>query len=126
MKSLRQVPEKAKSIPDVPYGAQASYASRMAAYDFELVLSRPVFEHELDALFERTRGDVTVGFVRGPSEVTGPGHARCAGDAPSLAAAMVEVVCHVEASSPGLMALRAEADPLLAMREIAERVGRTI
>jgi hypothetical protein len=98
----------------------------MAAYDFELVLSRPVFEHELDALFERTRGDVTVGFVRGASEVTGPGHARCVWDAPSLAAAMVEVVCHLEASSPGLMALRAEADPLLAMREIAERVGRTI
>ena len=36
----------------------------MPAYDFELLLSRPFLEPELDALFQRTRGQVTVGFVR--------------------------------------------------------------
>jgi len=97
----------------------------MAAYDFELVLSRPVFEHELDPLFERTQGYVTVACVRSAAEVSGPGHARCHWDAPSLAAAMVEVITHVEAAVPGICVRRAEADPLLTLREIAERVGRT-
>lgn len=97
----------------------------MAAYDFELVLSRPVFEHELDPLFERTQGYVTVACVRSASEVTGPGQARCSWDAPSLAAAMIDVITDVEAAAPGIVVRKVEADPLLALREIAERVGRT-
>ncbi|MCD0450318.1 hypothetical protein LO762_14115 [Actinocorallia sp. API 0066] len=98
----------------------------MAAYDFELVLSRPVFEHELDSLFERTQGYVTVSFVGSAADVTGPANARCSWDAPTLAHAMVEVVAHVEAAAPGIVVRRVEADPLLSAREIAERVGRTV
>ncbi|ROO91144.1 hypothetical protein EDD29_8891 [Actinocorallia herbida] len=98
----------------------------MVAYDFELVLSRPVFEHELDPLFERTQGYVTVSFVKSSAEVTGPASARCSWEAPSLAQAMIEVVTEVEAAAPGIIVRRVEADPLLALREIAERVGRTV
>ena len=98
----------------------------MAGYDFELVLSRPLFEHELDALFERTHGNVTVGFVRDPRQADHPGHAGCSWHAPTLAEAVVEVIGHVEASAEGLRVLRIEADPLISMRDIAERVGRTI
>lgn len=114
------------SIYAVPSMASALYVSNMAAYDFELALSRPVFEHELDQLFERTQGYVTVACVRSPAEVTGPGQARCSWDAKSLAAAMIEVILITEAAVPEIMVRRAEADPLLAMREIAERVGRTV
>ncbi|GAB3659154.1 hypothetical protein GCM10027589_20140 [Actinocorallia lasiicapitis] len=98
----------------------------MAAYEFELVLSRPVFEHELDQLFERTQGYVTVACVRGPAEVTGPGHARCSWEAKTLAKAMIEVILITESATTDLTVRRAEADPLLAMREIADRVGRTV
>jgi hypothetical protein len=98
----------------------------MPLYDFELVLSRPLFEAELDPLFQRTRGEVTVGFVRDPQSADHPGQAGCSWEAYSLAAAILEVVGHIEASAPGLTVLRVEADPLLSMREIAERVGRTI
>jgi hypothetical protein len=98
----------------------------MPLYGFELVLSRPLFEPELDPLFQRTRGDVTVGFARDEASAGHPGHAGCSWEAHSLAAAILEVVGHIEASAPGLMVLRVEADPLLSIREIAERVGRTI
>jgi hypothetical protein len=98
----------------------------MPGYDFELVLSRPLFEPELDPLFQRTRGDVTVGFVPDADQAEHTGQAGCSWDACSLAAAVMEVIGHVEASAPGLRVLRVEADPLLSMRDIAERVGRTI
>jgi hypothetical protein len=94
-------------------------------YDFELILSRPLFEPELDPLFQRTRGNVTVGFVRDAERADHTGQARCSWHAASLAAAVMEVIGHVEASAPGLRVLRVEADPLLSLREIAERVGRT-
>ncbi|WP_344823981.1 hypothetical protein [Actinocorallia longicatena] len=58
--------------------------------------------------------------------MTGPGHARCSWEAKSLAKAMIEVILITEATAPGLAVRRAEADPLLAMREIADRVGRTV
>lgn len=98
----------------------------MPNYDFDLVLSRPLFEHELDALFQRTHGEVTVGFVPDAHQADHPGHAGCRWQSTSLAGAIMEVIAHVEASSPGLRVLRVEADPLLSMRDIAERVGRTI
>lgn len=95
-------------------------------YDFELILSRPLYEHELDALFERTHGDVTVGFVPDAHQPDHPGQAGCRWHAASLAAAVMEVIGHIEASGPGLRVLRVEADPLLSMRDISERVGRAI
>jgi hypothetical protein len=97
----------------------------MPGYDFRLILSRPLFEPELDPLFQRTRGDVTVGFVRDAEQADHTGQAGCSWHAASLAGAIMEVIGHVEASAPGLRVLRAEADPLLSLREIAERVGRT-
>ena len=97
----------------------------MRTYDFDLVLSRPLLETELDPLFQRTRGLVTVGFVEDPEQADHPGSAGCSWDAPSLASAIMEVVGHLEAAAPGLRVLRVEADPLLSMREIAERIGRT-
>lgn len=107
----------------------------MPGYEFELVLSRPLFETELDPLFQRTHGDVTVAFVRDdhqpePAE-TGArggrqGHAGCAWHAPSLAAAVMDVIGHVEDSAPGLRVLKVETDPLVSMRDIAERVGRSV
>jgi hypothetical protein len=98
----------------------------MPGYDFELILSRPLFEPELDPLFQRTHGNVTVGFVRDRQQAEHTGQAGCSWEAGSLAAAVMEVIGHIEASAPGLRVLRVEADPLLSMREIAERVGRTI
>lgn len=97
----------------------------MPNYDFELVLSRPLFEPELDALFQRTQGDVTVSFAEDVRRAGHTGHAVCHRQAPSLAAAVIEIAGHVEAACPGLRVLRVDADPLLSMREIAERTGRT-
>ncbi len=97
----------------------------MRTYDFQLVLSRPLVEAELDPLFQRTRGLVTVGFVEDPGQLDHPGSAGCCWDAPSLASAVMDVIGHLEAAAPGLRVLRMEADPLLALREIAERLGRT-
>jgi hypothetical protein len=98
----------------------------MPGYDFELILSRPLYEPELDPLFQRTRGNVTVGFVHGPQQVEHTGQAGCSWHAASLAGAVMEVIGHVEASAPGLRVLRVEADPLLSLGDIAERVGRTV
>lgn len=98
----------------------------MASYDFELILSRPLFESELDPLFQRTQGRVTVGFVHAETPTEHPGQAGCNWPAPSLAAAVMEVIEHVEASAPGLRVLRIETDPLLTMPEIAERVGHSL
>jgi hypothetical protein len=97
----------------------------MPGYDFELILSRPLYEPELDPLFQRTRGNVTVGFVRDAEQADHTGQAGCSWHAASLAAAVMEVIGHIEASAPGLRVLRVEADPLLTLREIAERAGRT-
>lgn len=98
----------------------------MPNYDFELILSRPVLEDELDPLIQRTHGDVTVGFVTDARYADHPGHAACHRHAPSLAAAVMEVIGQVEAACPGLRVRQVEADPLLSMREIAERTGRTV
>ncbi|RAY15133.1 hypothetical protein DPM19_10420 [Actinomadura craniellae] len=98
----------------------------MPGYDFELILSRPFYEAELDPLFQRTHGAVTVGFVREGQQAGRPGQAGADWQAPSLAVAMMDVIAHIEASAPGLRVLRVEADPLLSMHEIAERVGRSV
>src|SRR5690606_16576367 len=54
------------------------------------------------------------------------GNASCSWTGPTLAAAIMEVVEHVEASAPGVHVLQVEADPLLTIRDIAERVGRSL
>jgi hypothetical protein len=94
-------------------------------YDFDLVLSRPLVTAELDPFFQRTRGLVTVGFVDDLRQADHPGTAGCCWEASSLASAVMEVIGHLEAAAPGLRVLRVEADPLLSLREIAERTGRT-
>ncbi|POM25365.1 hypothetical protein BTM25_40090 [Actinomadura rubteroloni] len=98
----------------------------MPSYDFALILSRPFYEEELDPLFDRTRGDVTVSIVTEPQHADRPGNASCSWSARTLAAAIMDVVAHVEESAPGARVLRVEADPLLTMRDIADRTGRSI
>lgn len=103
----------------------------MPNYDFELILSRPLLESELDPLFQRTLGRVTVGFVRELRGDEKPGQAGCRWQAPSLSAAIMEVIGHLEElgpadGAPPLRVLSVEADPLLSMRDIADRVGRTL
>lgn len=100
----------------------------MPGYDFELALSRPLFEAELDPLFQLTQGAVTVAYVPDgrQAEPATLGHAGCVWQAPSLAAAVVEVIEHVEASAAGLRVTQVETDPLLSMRDIANRVGHSI
>jgi hypothetical protein len=102
----------------------------MPDYAFVLILSRPLFESELDPLFQRTQGQVTVGFIPDPVHDTAaadhPGQARCSWPAPCLAEAIITVIVHLEASTMGLRVLEVEADPLLTMRDIAERVGTSL
>ncbi|TDD94505.1 hypothetical protein [Actinomadura rubrisoli] len=97
----------------------------MPSYDFALILSRPLYEEELDPLFDRTYGAVTVSIISEPQHVERPGNASCTWPGPTLAAAIMEVVEHVETSAPGLHVLQVEADPLLTIRDIAERTGRS-
>ncbi|MFD0851133.1 hypothetical protein ACFQ07_02805, partial [Actinomadura adrarensis] len=98
----------------------------MPSYDFALILSRPLYEEELDALFDRTHGYVTVSIITEPQHAERPGNASCTWQGPTLAAAIMELVEHVETSAPGLHVQRVEADPLLTIRDIAERVGRSV
>ncbi|SPT59756.1 hypothetical protein [Actinomadura madurae] len=116
----------------------------MPSYDFALILSRPLFEDELDPLFDRTHGAVTVSIISEPQHADRPpaptrhhsfdeprsadrlGNASCSWPGATLAAAIMEVVGHVEESAPGLHVLQVEADPLLTIRDIAERVGRSL
>ncbi|GAA4315073.1 hypothetical protein ACFQY7_34190 [Actinomadura luteofluorescens] len=128
----------------------------MPSYDFALILSRPLYEDELDPLFDRTYGAVTVSIMSEPqhadrhhsndelrSAARPPaparhhsndelrsadrlGNASCTWPGATLAAAIMEVVGHVEESAPGVHVLRVEADPLLTIRDIAERVGRSL
>ncbi|MDL4776273.1 MULTISPECIES: hypothetical protein [Thermomonosporaceae] len=98
----------------------------MPSYDFALLLSRPLYEEELDPLFDRTHGAVTVSIISEPQHADRPGNASCSWQGATLAAAIMDVVEHVEASAPGLHVLQVEADPLLTIRDIAERVGRSV
>ncbi|TDD82493.1 hypothetical protein E1293_16410, partial [Actinomadura darangshiensis] len=116
----------------------------MPSYDFALILSRPLYEDELDPLFDRTHGAVTVSIISEPQHADRPpapthhhptdelrsadrlGNASCSWTGATLAAAIMEVVEHVEESAPGLHVLQVEADPLLTIRDIAERVGRSL
>ncbi|MCP9953033.1 hypothetical protein [Actinomadura madurae] len=98
----------------------------MPSYDFALILSRPLYEDELDPLFDRTHGAVTVSIISEPQHAERPGNASCSWTGATLAAAIMEVVGHVEESAPGLHVLQVEADPLLTIRDIAERVGRSL
>lgn len=98
----------------------------MPEYAFSLILSRPLFEDELDPLFQRTQGQVTVGFVPSGAPADHQGQARCGWEAPCLAEAIMTVIEHVEASACGLRVLAVEADPLLTMRDIAEHVGTSL
>ncbi|MBO2452265.1 hypothetical protein J4573_34605 [Actinomadura barringtoniae] len=97
----------------------------MPSYDFALILSRPFYEDELDPLFDRTYGHVTVSIISEPHHAERPGNASCSWQGPSLAAAIMDVVAHVEASAMDVRVHRVEADPLLTIRDIAERVGRS-
>lgn len=97
----------------------------MPSYDFALILSRPLYEDELDPLFDRTHGAVTVSIISEPQHADRPGNASCAWQGATLAAAIMEVVEHVEASAEGLHVLQVEADPLLTIRDIADRVGKS-
>ncbi len=98
----------------------------MPSYDFALILSRPLYEDELDPLFDRTHGAVTVSIISEPQHAQRPGNASCSWSGATLAASIMEVVEHVEESAPGLHVLQVEADPLLTIRDIAERVGRSL
>ena len=98
----------------------------MPEYAFALILSRPLFEDELDPLFQRTRGQVTVGFVPNGDAAEHSARARCGWTAPCLAEAIMTVIEHIEASAPGLRVLEVEADPLLSMRDIADYVGTSL
>jgi hypothetical protein len=98
----------------------------MPEYTFALILSRPLFETELDQLFQRTRGQVTVGFVPDGTAPDHQGQARCTWPAPCLAEAIMTVLEHLEASACGLRVLEVEADPLLTMRDIADYVGTSL
>lgn len=98
----------------------------MPEYAFTLILSRPLFEAELDRLFQRTRGHVTVGFVPNGTHPDHTGLARCNWAAACLAEAIMTVIEHIESSAAGLRVLEVEADPLLTMRDIAERVGTSV
>jgi len=98
----------------------------MPSYDFALILSRPLYEDELDPLFDRTHGAVTVSIISELQHAERPGTASCSWVGATLAAAIMEVVGHVEESAPGLHVLQVEADPLLTIRDIAERIGRSL
>ncbi|NKZ07171.1 hypothetical protein [Actinomadura latina] len=116
----------------------------MPSYDFALILSRPLYEDELDPLFDRTHGAVTVSIIseaQHADRTPAPAHhhpndelrsadrlgnASCSWTGATLAAAIMEVVGHVEESAPGLHVLQVEADLLLTIRDIAERVGRSL
>ncbi|MFG2087721.1 MULTISPECIES: hypothetical protein [unclassified Spirillospora] len=111
----------------------------MPSYDFALILSRPLYEDELDPLFDRTHGAVTVSIIsepefrsadRPPATHHHPadrmGNASCSWAGRTLAVAIMEVVEHVETSAPGVHVLQVEADPLLTIRDISERVGRSL
>lgn len=116
----------------------------MPSYDFALILSRPLYEDELDPLFDRTYGAVTVSIISEPQHADRApapthhrpndelrsadrlGNASCTWPGATLAVAIMEVVGHVEESAPGLHVLQVEADPLLTIRDIAERVGRSL
>ncbi|WP_030176075.1 hypothetical protein [Spirillospora albida] len=97
----------------------------MPGYDFALILSRPYYEDELDPLFDRTHGAVTVSIIGEAQHAERTGSATCSWEGRTLAAAIMEIVEHVEASAPGLHVLQVEADPLMTIRDIAERVGRS-
>ncbi|MQY07591.1 RNA-binding protein [Actinomadura macrotermitis] len=98
----------------------------MPSYDFALLLSRPLYEEELDPLFDRTGGMVTVSIISEPQHAERTGNASCTWQGGTLAAAIMEVVAHLETSAPGLHVQRVEVDPLLTIRDIAERVGRSV
>lgn len=98
----------------------------MPSYDFALILSRPLYEDELDPLFDRTHGAVTVSIISEPLHAQRPGNASCCWPGRTLAVAIMEVVEHVESSAPGVHVLQVEADPLLTIRDISERVGRSL
>ena len=72
----------------------------MPSYDFALILSRPLYEEELDALFDRTYGQVTVSIITEPEHADRPGNAYCSWQGPTLAAAIMELVEHVETTRP--------------------------
>lgn len=88
-------------------------------YEFELLLSRAYSDEELDTLFELTAGSVT------PSVSNGVPVADADLEASTLADAALQVIQHVESAAPGLRVLAIDADPLIGVSEIAERVGRT-
>jgi hypothetical protein len=98
----------------------------MPSYDFALILSRPFYEDELDPLFDRTHGAVTVSIISEQQHAERPGNASCSWVGATLAAAIMDVVGYVEESAPDLHVLQVEADPLLTIRDIAERVGRSL
>ncbi|MFC5180397.1 hypothetical protein [Actinomadura harenae] len=98
----------------------------MPSYDFALILSRPLYEEELDPLFDRTHGQVTVSIITEPQHATRPGNATATWHATTLAEAVMQVVGHLEDAAPGLHVRQVEADPLLTIRDIAERVRRSV
>ncbi|WP_433329336.1 hypothetical protein [Spirillospora sp. CA-294931] len=98
----------------------------MPSYDFALILSRPLYEEELDPLFDRTHGAVTVSIITEPQHAERPGNASCSWPGRTLAASIMDVVAYIEDSAPGLRVQRVEADPLLTIRDIAERTGRSV
>ncbi|XRQ06143.1 hypothetical protein ACN3XK_57925 [Actinomadura welshii] len=98
----------------------------MPSYDFALILSRPFYEDELDPLFDRTHGAVTVSIISEPAHAERAGNASCSWPGRTLAAAIMEVIEHVEGSTQDVHVLQVEADPLLTIRDIAERVGRSL
>ncbi|GAA1552671.1 hypothetical protein GCM10009678_39460 [Actinomadura kijaniata] len=97
----------------------------MPSYDFALILSRPLYEEELDPLWHRTRGRVTVSIITEPQHADRPGNASCTWEGNTLAEAIMEVVAHVETAAEGVRVRQVEVDPLLTIRDIADRVGRT-
>src|SRR5690606_16964998 len=69
-----------RPLPTQPYRARALYRSgeirsrriSMPSYDFALILSRPFHEDELDPLFDRTHGAVTVSITSDPQHADRP------------------------------------------------------
>lgn len=90
----------------------------MTEFEFTLAINGNLDDHKLDRLFEAGLGDAS--FVG----TTGPVYATLHRKASSLVAAVLSAVRQIE-SVEGLRVEGLDADDLVSMAEIADRLGRS-
>lgn len=91
----------------------------MPTHEFELTISRLLSSGEVERPFALSEGDVTPGVSNGVPMVS------VDWEGPTLAEAMIEAIEVVESCGPGLRVVSLEADLLVSLGEIADRVGLT-